>query len=138
MHSIFLMEVHIKWIYKSDIRSWGTWFCKNIIIIPTLKGLLFYSRGFCWRFQKILNFSQRQICISLHKKITFHFFYYFDNVLQDDGLPNCSLKHSSRKWMIYYWKLGKFQGTMIFHCTVKVTDKDQSSLFANKIIEDHQ
>ena len=30
-------------------------------------------------------------------KITFHFFLNFDNVLQYDGFPKCSLKDSTRK-----------------------------------------
>ena len=138
------MELFIKWIHKPDIGSWGTWFCKNIIIIATLKGLLFYSLAFNWRFHKILKFPQRQFCISLHMKITFHVFYYFDNVLQDDGLPNYSLKHSTRKWMIYYWKIGKIKDTVNFNCTVKVTVKIQWNWIIQlnfhtiKIIEDHQ
>ena len=138
------MELLIKWIHKSHIGSWGTWFCKNIIIISTLKGLLFYTFAFCWRFHKILKFPQRQIWKNLHIKITFHYFYYFDNVLEDDALHNYSLKHSNRKWMIYYWKIGKIKGTVNFNCTVIVTVKIQwnwiiqLNFYTIKIIEDCQ
>ena len=113
----------MKWIQKSDIRSWDTWSCETITIIVTLTGLLFSTIAFWWRFQKILKFPQRQISISLHMKITFHVFYYFDNVLQVDGLHNYCLKHITRNSNIYYWKLGKIQDTVNFHCTVKVTVK---------------
>ena len=113
----------MKWKQKSDIRSWDTWSWKTTIIIVTLKGLLFYTIAFLWRFQKILKFPQRQISISLHMKITFQVFYYFDNVLHVDGLHIYCLKHITRNSNIYYWKLGTIQDTVNFQCTVKVTVK---------------
>ena len=118
----------MKWKQKLDIGYWDTWCCKNIIIIVTLKGLLFYTIAFCWRFQKILKFPQRQICMTLHMKFTSHVFYYFDNILQGDGLCNHSLKYSTRNSMTYYWKFGKIQDTVNFHCTVKVAVKIQWNL----------
>ena len=53
----------------------------------------------------------------LQMKITFHDFQKFDIVLQYDGLPSKNLKHSTRKGMIYYWKLGKIKDTVNFHST---------------------
>ena len=52
------------------------------------------------KFQDTITFLQRHIHTNLHMKITFHVFWNFDNVLQYYGLPNCSLKYSTRKCMI--------------------------------------
>ena len=67
-------------------------------------------------------------------KITFHVFWNFDNVLQYYGLPNCSLKHSTRKCMIYYWKLGKFKLLSL----VNLIYSPHSSSFSSEITEKHQ
>ena len=67
-------------------------------------------------------------------KITFHVFWNFDNVLQYYGLPNCSLKYSTRKCMIYYWKLGKFKLLSL----VNLIYSPHSSSFSSEITEKHQ
>ena len=93
--------------YNSPTWNWGTWFCENLIIFNVHEFMFIYTVASVYNFQDTLQFLQRHICIILHMIITFHVFENFDSVPQYYGHPNCILKYSTRKCMLYYWKLCK-------------------------------